>query len=177
MGLITGYFPGDRENNLFRATSRCGQLPAGQGPVSNSCRKGEGRVLTLARHVGKRISRIRALRLAAGVLSAELSTTTHDRGMLLQTIRTVCQTVRRSFTGARAGRFRRHGAEGGAAYHPRSPETAADTDLQKTRKVVKKVHLYYKKAPGGRSFPPGALDISIWQYKNPLYLMNRTVGK
>ena len=43
LGLITGYFPGDRENNLFRATSRCGQLPAGQGPVSNSCRKREGR--------------------------------------------------------------------------------------------------------------------------------------
>ena len=156
MGLITGYFPGDRENNLFRATSRCGQLPAGQGPVSNSCRKREGRVLTLVRHAEKRISRIRALRLAAGVLSAELSTTTHDRGMLLQTIRTVCQTVRRSFPGARAGRFRRHGAEGGAACHPRSPETAADTS-PKTRKVGK-IHLYYKKAPGGRSFPPGALN-------------------
>lgn len=157
MGLITGYFPARGENNLFRVASSCGQLPADQGPVSNSCRKGEGRVLTLARHVGKRISSIRALRLAAGVLSAELSVTTHGRGMLLQTIRTVCQTVRRPFPGARAGRFRRHGAGGGAACHPRSPETAADTDLQKTRKVVK-MHLYYKKAPGGRSFPPGALD-------------------
>lgn len=93
--------------------------------------------MTLVRHAEKRISRIRALRLAAGVLSAELSTTTHDRGMLLQTIRTVCQTVRRSFPGARAGRFRRHGAGEGVACHPRSPETAADTDLQKTRKVVK----------------------------------------
>lgn len=147
MGLITGYFPGDRENNLFRATSRCGQLPAGQGPVFNSCRKGEGRVLTLARHAEKRISSIRALRLAAGVLSAELSVTTHDRGMLLQTIRTVCQTVRRSFPGARAE---------GAACHPRSPETAVDT-RQKQGKWLK-MHLYYKKAPGGRSFPPGALN-------------------
>lgn len=168
MGLITGYFPARGENNLFRVASRCGQLPADQGPVSNSCRKGEGRVLTLARHVGKRISSIRALRLAAGVLSAELSVTTHGRGMLLQTIRTVCQTVRRPFPGARAGRFRRHGAGGGAACHPRSPETAVDT-RQKQGKWLK-MHLYYKKAPGGRSFPPGALDISIWQYKNPLYL-------
>ena len=33
----------------------------------------------------KRISRIRALRLAAGMLSTELSVTVHDRGMLLQT--------------------------------------------------------------------------------------------
>lgn len=136
MGLITGYFPGDRENNLFRATSRCGQLPAGQGPVSNSCRKREGRVLTLARHVGKRISRIRALRLAAGVLSAELSTTTHDRGMLLQTIRTVCQTVRRSFPGARAGRFRRHGAGGRGGLSSSVPGDRCG-HTPKTRKVVK----------------------------------------
>lgn len=155
MGLITGYFPGDRENNLFRVASRCGQLPAGQGPASNSCRKGEGRVLTLARHVGKRISSIRALRLAAGVLSAELSVTTHDRGMLLQTIRTVCQTVRRPFPGARAGRFRRHGAGEGrpVILGPRRP-------LWTHAKQGKwlKMHLYYKKAPGGRSFPPGALN-------------------
>ena len=137
MGLITGYFPARGENNLFRVASCCGQLPAGQGPASNSCRKGEGRVLTLARHVGKRISSIRALRLAAGVLSAELSVTTHDRGMLLQTIRTVCQTVRRSFPGARAGRFRRHGAGEGVACHPRSPETAVDT-RQKQGKWLKR---------------------------------------
>ena len=176
MGLITGYFPGDRENNLFKVASRCGQLPAGQGTVSNSCRKGEGRVLTLARHAEKRISSIRALRLAAGVLSAELSVTTHDRGMLLQTIRTVCQTVRRSFPGARAGRFRRHGAGKGrpVILGPRRP---LRTQTFKKQGKWLKMHLYYKKAPGGRSFPPGALDISIWQYKNPLYLMNRTVGK
>ena len=129
MGLITGYFPGDRENNLFKAASPRVQLPADQWPVSRQLPQERGRVLTLVRHAEKRISSIRALRLAAGVLSAELSTTTHGRGMLLQTIRTVCQTVRRSFPGARAGRFRRHGAGEGVACHPRSTETAADTDL------------------------------------------------
>lgn len=136
MGLITGYFPARGENNLFRVASCCGQLPAGQGPVSNSCRKGEGRVLTLARHVGKRISSIRALRLAAGVLSAELSVTTHGRGMLLQTIRTVCQTVRRSFPGARAGRFRRHGAGGRGGLSSSVPGDRCG-HTPKTRKVVK----------------------------------------
>ena len=158
MGLITGYFPGDRENNLFRATSRCGQLPAGQGPVFNSCRKGEGRVLTLARHTEKRISSIRALRLAAGVLSAELSVTTHDRGMLLQTIRTVCQTVRRPFPGARAGRFRRHGAgDRGGLSSSVHGDRCGHRPSKKQGKWLK-MHLYYKKAPGGRSFPPGALN-------------------
>ena len=92
--------------------------------------------MTLARHVGKRISSIRALRLAAGVLSAELSVTTPDRGMLLQTIRTVCQTVRRSFPGARAGRFRRHGAGGRGGLSSSVPGDRCG-HTPKTRKVVK----------------------------------------
>ena len=91
--------------------------------------------MTLARHTEKRISRIRALRLAAEVLSAELSVTTPDRGMLLQTYgplphgRGTC--LRRYGRVALGGTVRRMGR---LVIFGWSPGTAADTRLSKNKK-------------------------------------------
>ena len=73
----------------------------------------------------KRISRIRALRLAAGVLSTELSV--HDRGMIHPDVQAAATRTGYRFPAVRAGRFRRLGAGEGAAcrFGPGGPGMAS----------------------------------------------------